>query len=92
MQLTYGPCYDEQTDGNRLRKQHEVIREYMLHRSWQTLQEIATATGFPEASVSAQLRHLRKQRFGGYRVEKQRRTEGTWEYRVLTPVFQETLF
>jgi hypothetical protein len=38
---------------------------------------------FPEASVSAQLRNLRKARFGGWTVDKRRRGEsGTWEYRV----------
>jgi hypothetical protein len=60
--------------------------------AWRSLAEIARATRYPEASVSAQLRHLRKSRFGGYRVRKRlRRSESgerefqrgpTWEYRV----------
>jgi len=80
-----------------------AIRDLMLEAStrgdWLTLAEIAATTGFGEASISAQLRHLRKPRFGRFRVEKQRRgnsslqapaviTEGArvyapWEYRVL---------
>jgi hypothetical protein len=45
-----------------------------------TLQEIADATGDPHASISAQLRHLRKPRFGAYAIDKRRRTPsgGTW--------------
>ncbi len=86
--LTFGPAYDEQIDGPRVATQLERIRGYCLgeHR-WRTLGEIAQATGYAEASVSAQLRHLRKPRFGAYDVQKQRRQPagGTWEYRVLPP-------
>ena len=82
---TFGPAFSEPIDGKRIRKQHEVIRDHMLAcREWRSLAEIAAHTGFPEASVSAQLRHLRKPRFGGFEVSKRRRVEaqGTWEYRV----------
>ncbi len=34
------------------------------------LAEVAKKTGDPEASVSAQMRHLRKARFGGHTVER----------------------
>jgi hypothetical protein len=54
-----------------------TIREFMLAVSmrgeWLTLSEIAAQTEYGEASISAQLRHLRKPQFGGYRVEKRRR-------------------
>ncbi len=60
-----------------LRSQVEVIRDCMLSASdcdtWLTLREIAKLTRFGEASISAQLRHLRKPMFGGFRVEKRRR-------------------
>ena len=81
---TFGPAYDAARDGERLQRQMDKIRDFMLGRQdWMTLGEIATATGHPEASVSAQLRHLRKTRFGSYTVEKRRRgLGGTWEYRV----------
>lgn len=90
---TFGPAYNEALDGNRVKKQHEVIRDFMLDaNAYQTLGEIAFATGFPEASVSAQLRHLRKEKFGGYIVEKRRRSQGTWEYMVKEPpVVGETM-
>jgi hypothetical protein len=54
-----------------------AIRELMMRAFdrgvWLTLGEIAEATEFGEASISAQLRHLRKAHHGGYRVEKRRR-------------------
>jgi hypothetical protein len=64
-------------DAEDLRTQVEVIRDVMLSASdcntWLTLHEIAEMTRFGEASISAQLRHLRKPAFGGYRVDKRRR-------------------
>jgi len=83
-----GPVYDPDLDRARLTKQHEQIRDLMLDGKWRTLGEIAELTGQPEASISAQLRHLKKARFGGYEVPKQRRgneRRGLWEYRVLAP-------
>ncbi|MBU8921229.1 MAG: hypothetical protein KOO63_05370 [Bacteroidales bacterium] len=83
-----GPVYEPVQDHSRLYKQHEVIRGYMLYAyrhgsGWRTLAEIEKATGFPQASISAQLRHLRKPRFGSYAVDKRRRRDaGLWEYRV----------
>ena len=81
-----GPVYDPQFDHERLKKQMGRIYSFMRGGVWHTLSEIATATGDPEASVSAQLRHLRKPRFGGYKIDKQHRGEraaGLWEYRLV---------
>jgi len=54
-----------------------AIRELTTRASargvWLTLAEIAEATEFAEASISAQLRHLRKAHHGGYHVEKRHR-------------------
>jgi hypothetical protein len=81
---TFGPAYDPSIDHPRIQRQHERIRDYMLRGWWKTLAEIEAALGYPQASISAQLRHLRKPKFGSYRVEKRRREgAGTWEYRVL---------
>ena len=83
----YGPTFDKQLDGGRLKHQHEKIRDWMLAQDgWKTLAEMRAALECPESSISAQLRHLRKVQFGGYRVEKRRRSgKGTWEYRVMPP-------
>lgn len=79
-----------------LRRQREVIRDVMLSAgqcaTWLTLDELAKLTRYPPASISAQLRHMRKPRFGAYQVLKRCRTvnqsmraEGfgtVWEYSV----------
>lgn len=86
---TLGPDYSSQIDGERLRKQHEQIRQLMLDGNWRTLREISFRLGYPESSVSAQLRHLRKAQFGGYRVEKKRHGHtGLWAYHVSEPLFK----
>lgn len=85
---TFGPAYEPELDSERIEKQHEAIRDFMLaepengHSQWWTLAEIREKLDHPEASISAQLRHLRKAEFGGYKVEKRRRSGGTWEYKV----------
>jgi hypothetical protein len=86
-------------DARRLRSQREVIRDVMLAAAdcdtWLTLGELRALTRYGEASISAQLRHLRKLENGGYEVTKRHR-EGSaavhpgndgcadcvWEYRV----------
>jgi hypothetical protein len=70
-------------DGKRIFDQRLRIRNYMMsHGGWRTLAEIHQETGDPEASISAQLRHLRKPRFGGYVVNRRRRSGGLWEYQL----------
>jgi hypothetical protein len=54
----------------------------MLWAGWRTLREIEVALGFPQASISARLRDLRKPSFGGFVVKRRRRSSGTWEYQV----------
>lgn len=83
-----GSDFDQAVDGPRLSRQHERIRALMLDGRWRTLDEIAAATGDPAASVSAQLRHLRKERFGSYVVTKRSRGDraaGLFEYHVAAP-------
>ena len=78
------------------RRQRDVLSDVMLSASqcdtWLTLEELAKLTHYPPASISAQLRHLRKPEFGGYEVEKRQRLSGrilhgedfgtVWEYRL----------
>jgi len=78
-----GPAYSQPLDQDRLAGQHERIRDLMSDGEWRTLQEIKSVTHDPESSVSAQLRHLRKPRFGSHDVDKRRRGgSGSWEYKV----------
>lgn len=83
-----GAVYSPAHDDNRLSDQLLRIKLLMADRHWRTLAEIESATGAPAASVSAQLRHLRKARFGSYLVERRSRGDrstGLFEYRVLPP-------
>lgn len=80
-----GPCYDEAADQQRLTGQILRVFDAIKDGRWRTLGEIAAEIGDPEASVSAQLRHLRKKRFGAWVIDKRRRgaaTTGLWEYRM----------
>jgi hypothetical protein len=87
-------------DASRLRSQRDVIRDVMVAATdcdtWLTLGELRALTRYGEASISAQLRHLRKTENGGYDVAKRRRDdvaparaaadgrgECTWEYRIV---------
>lgn len=81
-----GPAYSPPLDRVRLTGQIKRIYILMCDGRWRALFEISDATGDPEASVSAQLRHLRKARFGLHAVERRRRGnphEGLHEYRLL---------
>lgn len=78
------------------RRQRDVLCDVMLGarecETWLTLDELAKLTHYPPASISAQLRHLRKPEFGGFAVEKRPRELGrairgeefgtVWEYQL----------
>ncbi len=84
-----GPAYDPEYDHARLTGQILRVWDLMRDGQWRTLQEIADRTGDPHASISAQLRHLRKRRFGEHTVERRARgarSAGLYEYRVLVHV------
>jgi hypothetical protein len=81
-------------DETQLAAIRELMQRAFARGAWLTLGEIAEATEFAEASISAQLRHLRKPHHGRHRVEKRRRRPAReirdgwrepviWEYRVL---------
>ncbi len=78
------------------RRQRDVLCDVMLSarqcETWLTLDELAKLTHYPPASISAQLRHLRKPEYGGYVVRKRQRVMGkflrgedfgtVWEYQL----------
>lgn len=86
-------------DARRLRSQREIIRDVMVSAAdcgtWLTLGELRALTRYGEASISAQLRHLRRTENGGHEIIKRHRegasperpgTDGrgdcVWEYRL----------
>jgi hypothetical protein len=78
-----GADYSRSRDDARLTGQILRVWECVCDGRWRTLKEIAQETGDPEASISAQLRHLRKPRFGGYTVEREYINNGLYKYRLL---------
>lgn len=80
-----GWTYEPARDGSRLRAQLGRVRAVMLDGRWRTLAEIETATGDPQASISARLRDLRKAKFGGWVVEREYLHDGLWAYRLREP-------
>jgi len=92
-----GPSYNPALDQVRLTGQIKRVFTCMVDGKWRTLQEIHDETRDPEASISAQLRHLRKIKFGRHHVPKRRRGDeecGLWEYKLVAnvPHVQQSLF
>lgn len=90
---TFGPSFDEARDGERLYEQMARVLKYMLDAArkghWLTVEQIAAGLEwqygckFPDTSVSAQLRHLRKDRFGAWDVRRRWREDlHISEYRI----------
>lgn len=84
-----GATYDALFDGARLGRQLHAVCLLMRDGSWWTHLELKMA-GVPGSvtGISARIRDLRKQKFGGYTVERRRRQEhdGLWEFRIVRDV------
>lgn len=78
-----GDDYVPYRDNERLSSQCHRIFGLMKDREWRSLSEIERITGDPQASISAQLRHFRKPRFGLHTVDRRRGDDSLYEYRLL---------
>jgi hypothetical protein len=81
-----GDTFEPKHDHARLRGQLLVVFNLMADQEWRTLGEISALTGYPEQSVSARLRDLRKRKFNAHKVERRprgRREDGLYEYQLL---------
>jgi hypothetical protein len=78
-----GADYVQARDNPRLTSQLMRVYSLMSDGQWRTLQDMALATGDPHASISAQLRHLRKDRFGAHTVERRYIDNGLYEYKLI---------
>lgn len=78
-----GAGYRTTADHDRLEKQHDRIKRVMMDGRWRTLDEIHDLTGDPQASISAQLRHMRKQGFGNHTLNRNERAPGLYEYQIV---------
>ena len=78
-----GADYSPDRDNPRLKGQILRVWEVMKDGRWRTLRQIADMTHDPEASISAQLRHLRKDRFGAHQIEREYIDNGAYKYRLI---------
>jgi hypothetical protein len=78
-----GATYTRALDHRRLAKQLLRVGHHISDGGWYTLRGISHATGDPEASVSARLRDLRKAKFGGHTVIRERLSQGQFRYRLI---------
>ena len=87
-----GADYVPERDWDRLTTQIGRVFNCMKDKRWRTLKEIAESTGDPEASISAQLRHLRKDRFGGHAVNRKHMGSGLYRYQLVAKMTQPDMF
>jgi hypothetical protein len=78
-----GADYKPERDNPRLITQLERVYSAVSDSRWHTLEELETITGDPTPSISAQLRHLRKKRFGAHIIERRHVGNGLYEYRLV---------
>jgi hypothetical protein len=78
-----GDTYKHERDGERLSPQYHRVFNLMRDGRWRSLETIWSMTGDFPSSVSARLRDMRKERFGGHTVERRYVANGEWEYRLL---------
>jgi predicted transcriptional regulator len=81
-----GHTYDRDEDYQRLGHQIRRVFDVMKDGAWRSLQDLTRQTGDPEASVSARIRDLRKDKFGKWIITRQRmvsgKGRGSWIYRL----------
>ena len=77
-----GDDYVHERDHARLAGQILRVYECMIDANWRTLREIEESTGDPQPSISAQLRHLRKLKFGAHTVDRRYLGNGLYQYRL----------
>lgn len=70
-------------DHARLGTQLERIVNVVSDGQWRTPEQLESETGYRWASISAQLRHLRKPQFGSHKVERRGLGRGLHEYRLV---------
>ena len=78
-----GKTYNRRLDHTRLSTLLERVHAVMSDGKWHRLSELTGRCGGSEASVSARIRDLRKEKFGGFEVERKCLDGGLWLYRLV---------
>lgn len=83
-----GDTYEPELDFRRLYGQLMRVRMLMEDGVWRTIPQInAVVTGSAQA-ISARLRDLRKEKYGGRTVERRYVARGLYEYRLVPKEFR----
>lgn len=77
-----GETYEPERDEPRLLTQLERVARCLGEGGWWSLWHLRTVSKGSEAGVSARLRDFRKERFGGFVIERKRTEGGGYLYRV----------
>lgn len=77
-----GKTYEPSRDYARLTGQLARVFDIMRDGQWRTLPEIAREVQGSQPAVSARLRDLRKDKYGGHEVERKHQGGGLYIYRV----------
>lgn len=83
-----GDTFDQELDGERLGAQLQRVKLAMASGEWFTLAQLASAARCSEASASARIRDLRKERNGGWTIQRERIEGGLYRYRRVFEVAQ----
>ena len=77
-----GQTYEPSKDRTRLTGQLKRVYDVMQDGQWHTLKDLAAKSNASEASASARLRDMRKDKFGGHTVDRKRNDGGLFQYRL----------
>ena len=78
-----GDTYEPHLDKVRLTGMLERVFAVMADGRWHTLSELSRNCHGSEASISARIRDLRKDKFGAFMVERERVKQGLFRYRLV---------
>ena len=73
-----GETYEPAKDKARLTAQYKQVFDTMLDGKFRSLAELEALTKAPQASISARLRDMRKERNGSHTVVRRRAEDGTY--------------
>lgn len=76
---------EKQQEWRHTGKQQLDVYNVMKDQQWHSLEDVYRKVGGRQTSVSACIRNLRKQNYGGFIIERARE-DGEYLYRLLPPV------
>ena len=78
-----GKTYQASRDYTRLHGQLKAVFDLMSDQRWRTLSDIGMAVEGSEASLSARLRDLRKEKYGAHQIQRESVGGGLFRYRMV---------